>query len=97
MQSYFYGLYIYIYIHTYIYSKIGFLQKHTLRITKTVSTAKINTSEMYKSYSSHPQRYIPAKYLKNVSMKTVFLGKDFIRSFFLFQMSSSVGCYVPRV
>ena len=52
---------------------------------------------MYKGYSSHPQKHIPGKYLKNVSMKTVFLGKDFIRSFFLFQMASSVGCYVPSV
>ena len=34
--------------------------------------------ETYQGYSSHLQKHIPAKYLKNLSMKFIFLGKDFI-------------------
>ena len=35
---------------------------------------------IYKGYLSYTQKYIPAKYLKNLSMKIIVLGKDFIRS-----------------
>ena len=50
---------------------------------KVVSIAKIS-SEIYKRYSSYPQKHIPAKYLKNLSMKIIFLGKNFIRSLIFF-------------
>ena len=38
---------------------------------KTVSTTKITFPETYQGYSSHPQKHIPAKYLKNLSMKII--------------------------
>ena len=48
---------------------------------KTVSITKITFPETYQGYSSHPQKHIPAKYLKNLSMKIIFLYiKDFISS-----------------
>ena len=45
---------------------------------KTVSITKITFPETYQGYSSHLQKHIPAKYLKNLSMKFIFLGKGFI-------------------
>ena len=58
-----------------------------LRIIKTISTAKISSPERYKSCLSNTQKHIPAKYLKKISVKIIFLGEDFIRSLdFLFQI-----------
>ena len=86
-------IYIFIYIYIYIYiflpyinlisqytGKQSFYKSIQLRIIKTVSTTKKRSPEIYKGYSSYPQKHIPAKYLKNLSMKLFFLGKDFIRS-----------------
>ena len=57
------------------------------RIIKTLSTAKIISPEIYKGYLSNPQKHIPAKYFKKISVKIIFLGKDFVLSLnFLFQI-----------
>ena len=70
-----------------MYSKIEFLKSILLRIIKTLSTAKIGSPEIYKGYLSNPQKHIPAKYLKKISVKIIFLGKYSIRSLnFLFQI-----------
>ena len=55
-----------------------------LRIITTLSTAKISSPEIYKGYLSNPQKHIPAKYLKKISVKIIFLGTDFIRSLHFF-------------
>ena len=52
--------------------------------------SKINFLKKYKAYSSHPQKHIPGKYLKNLSMKTIFLGNDFIRALLFYSK------WVPR-
>ena len=54
-----------------------------------VSTAKINSTERYNGYSSPSQKHIPAKYLKILSMKNVFIGKDFIRSLIFYSKGIS--------
>ena len=53
------------------------------------STAKINSTEIYKGYSSPSQKHIPAKYLKSLSMKIIFIGKGFIRSLIFYSKGVS--------
>ena len=50
------------------------------RIIKTLSTAKISSPEMCECCLSNPQKYIPAKYPKKLSVKNISLGNDIIRS-----------------
>ena len=45
-----------------------------------LSTAEISSPEICKGNLSNPQKYIPAKYPKKLSVEIMFLDKDFIRS-----------------
>ena len=58
-----------------------------LKSTQCLNVLKISSPEIYKGYLSNLQKHIPAKYLKKISVKIMFLGKDFICSLnFLIQM-----------